>query len=507
MLARRPTNRRRKAAAAILLRDSVIRPCRHLAALAALLLPARVLAGPLDDARAADTGFSGPTNGDLASVYWNPAGLGLLQGPQMMLGGAYQSTRVSVDRASIDPATGANPGSTNFPSASGSGTLQPFRWPPGPGGFFAIGAGIGHRFGIAAALYSPFSSDLTMKPTADGELPTRYHLVDMRFDHTAVSIGLAIHLSESIQIGVAPGALFPSAHLVFDEDTALSGGGSRENPALAARYDLATRGLQVPPSYFLSFGALYRRGRFSLGLAYTTAPLGTGGLVTLSMDNTQITPPGGTPGDLCMGTQTSSCLIGQMSYRLPSIYTAGATWQATSRWSATGIVRWIRNGAHDQITILVAGPSTQPALGASIPDHVVLYRGFTDSFDVRGRAVYEDKHFRLGGTLRLETSAVPAGNVNAAAIDGLKIEPSLAVEWRVWRQVRMSVGYAFTYMFPVDTGTSVFNPRAVSACASASGDLSNPACQARMNGQARPSAEGTYHLWRQALSVYTSFGF
>ena len=453
----------------------------------------------------ADTGFSGPTSGDLASVYWNPAGLGLMQGAQMMLGGAYQSTSVSVDRASIDPATGASPGATNFPSASGSGTLQPIHWPPGPGGFLAIGAGIGHRFGIALALYSPFSSNLTMKPTADGELPTRYHLVSMRFDHIALATGLAIHASESIQIGVVPGFLFPTAHLVFDEDTGLGDSSlPREDPSRAARYDLASRGIQ-PPSYFLSLGAHYRRGRFSLGIAYTSAPLGTSGVVTLGLDNTQITPPGGAPGGLC-ADPTTNCLAGQMRYRLPSIYTAGATWQATPHWSATGIVRLMRNGEHDKITILVAGPTSQPAFGSTIPDHVVLYRGFTDSFDVRGRAVYEDRHFRASGTLRLETSAVPSSHVNAAAIDGLKIEPSLAAEWRVWRQVRMSVGYAFTYMFPVDTGTSVFDPRAASACSAAGGDLSSPACQARMNGQARPSAEGTYHMWRQALWVYTSFG-
>jgi len=471
-------------------------------------MPARALAGPLDDAHVADTGFSGPTSGDLASVYWNPAGLGLLQGPQVMVGGAYQSTSVSVDRESIDPATGTNPGATNFPAASGQGTLQPFHWPPGPGGFFAIGAGIGHRFGIAIAMYSPFSSSLTMKPTAGGELPTRYHLVDMRFDHTAVAIGLAIHASDSIQIGVAPGALFPNAHLVFDEDTALSGSSaSRENPAMAARYDLASRGTLFLPSYFMSFGAHYRHGRLSVGLSYTTAPLGTGGLVTLPLDNTQITPPGGQPGDLCAGAQSPNCLVGQMRYRLPSTYTLGATWQATSHWSATGIVRWLRNGAHDRITILVVGPTSQPTLGSSVPDHVVLYRGFNDSFDVRGRAVYENKRFRVGGSLRLETSAVPASNVNAAAVDGLKLEPSLSAEWRVWRQVRMSVGYAIAYMLPSATGTSIFNPQAVSACASSGGDLSTPACQARMNGQARPSAAGTYHLWRQALSVYTSFGF
>jgi long-chain fatty acid transport protein len=483
---------------------------RLLAILAILFVASGVQAGPLDDAHVADTGFSGPTTGDLTAVYWNPAGLGLMQGPQMMLGGAWQSTSVSVARTSINSPTGTNPGSRNFPTASGSGTLQPFRWPPGPSGFFAIGAGIGHRFGIAMAMYSPFSTKLTMTPAADGQEPTRYHLVSMDFNHIATAIGLAIHASDSIQIGVTPGLLFPTAHLVFDQDTAVGNAG-REDPTTTARYDLATKGI-VTPSYFIAFGAHYRHGRLDLGFSYTTAPIGTGGMVNLPLDNTQIRFPayaadGGPGPGLCPDASTGNCLAGQMSYRLPSIYNLGAKWQATKNWSATAILRWLRYGALDKITILVAGPSSGTALGSSLPDHIVLYRGFQDSFDLRGRVVYETKQFRVGGTLRLETSAVPASYVNAAAIDGTKLEPSLAAEMRIWRQIRMSAGYAFTWMLPVDTGTSVFDPTAASACTSAGGDLSTPACQARMNGQARPSAAGSYHLWRQTFSLLTTIAF
>jgi hypothetical protein len=262
---------------------------RLLAVLAIFFVAPSVLAGPLDDAHVADTGFSGPTTGDVTAMYWNPAGLGLMQGPQIMIGGAWQSTSVSVARTSIDPATGANPGSTTFPTASGSGTLQPFRWPPGPSGFFGIGAGIGHRFGIALALYSPFSSKLTMTPTADGQEPARYHLVSMELNHIATAIGLAIHASDSIQVGVTTGLLWSTAHLVFDEDTALSSG-TGENSAAAARYDLATKGI-VLPSYFLALGAHYHHGRFDLGLSYTSSPLGTSGAVNLPLDNTQISLP------------------------------------------------------------------------------------------------------------------------------------------------------------------------------------------------------------------------
>ncbi len=481
-----------------------------LGATAVGLLGTRAVAGPLDDSHVGDTGFSGPTTGDLTAVYWNPAGLGLLQGPQMILSGSLQTTSVSVDRSSIDPQTGTNPGSTSFPSAKGSATRQPFGWPLGPNGFFALGAGIGRRFGIAVAMYSPFTTKLDMSASADA--PARYHLVSMEMNHIALTPGLAIHASDSIEIGlVAPGFLFPTTHLVFDQDTAMGNATlsqtlGTENPSAAARYDVATRGL-IAPSYFLSVGAAYHRGRLALGVAYTSAPLGSGGAMTLPLDSVQIQLPS-TAGNqtLCPANTTGNCLVGQMSYHLPSIYSLGASLQASRHWSVTGMARWLRYGSHDKVTILIAGPASQQTLGTIVPDHVVLYRGFVDSLDLRGRVAYESKEYRVGGTFRVETSAVPASHVNPAAIDGTKLEPSMAAEMRIWRQIRLGANYAFMWMLPVDTGTSAFDPTAASACNAAGGDLSAPACQARMNGQARPSAAGTYHLWRQTLSVYTTIG-
>lgn len=472
------------------------------------LLTAPALAGPLDDAHVADTGFSGPTTGDLTAVYWNPAGLGLLQGAQAILSGTLETTSVSIDRTSIDGQTGANPGGVGFPTATGNATRTPFRWPLGPQGFFAIGAGIGHRFGIAVAMYSPFTTKLDMKPTPDGQEPARYHLVSMELDHIALTPAIAIHASDNIDIGFASGFLFPTAHLVFDEDTALGNpalaGYGAENPATAARYDLATRGI-ISPSYFLTVGADYRRGRFALGFAYTSAPLFTGGAITLPLDNVHIGIPSAfTDTSLCASNPTGDCVVGQMVYHLPSIYSLGASWQLSRNWSITGMGRWLRYGGQDKITILLAGPSAQQTLGTMLPDHIVMYRGFVDSFDVRGRLVFDRKPLRLSATFRVETSAVPPSHVDAAAIDGTKLEPSVAAEMHLWHRIRIGASYAFLWMLPVQTGDSIFDPTAVSACAAAGGDLSAHACQQRLNGQALPSAAGTYHLWRQTLSVYTT---
>jgi hypothetical protein len=224
------------------------------------------------------------------------------------------------------------------------------------------------------------------------------------------------------------------------------------------------------------------------------------------MESVRIRLPSASGDEALCRSDQPDCLFAQISYHLPSIYTLGASWQASQRWSVTGMVRWLRYGGQDKISILISGPSSQHVLGEKVPDHIVLYRGFQDSLDARARVAYEDKQFRASGTMRIETSAVPASHVNAAAIDGTKLEPSVAAEMRVWRQIRLGASYAFLWMVPVDTGNSVFDPTAASTCNAAGGDLATSACRARMNGQARPSAAGTYHMWQQTLTVYTRIG-
>jgi long-subunit fatty acid transport protein len=478
---------------------------------AALLLAATsALAGPLDDPHVGNLGFSGPTTGDLTAVYWNPAALGLLQGNQFMFGVSLRATYVTVDRAPIDPTTGQPGGTSSFPSASGHGLEQPMAWPPGPGGFLGVGAGVARRFALAIVTYTPFSQKLSF----DVATPTRYHLVSIDSRQLALAAGLAIELTDSLQVGVAPGLLFSYGHLVFDEDTALGSASCAtgpcvvENPEAAARYDLATEGTQAP-SYFVAGGIHFRRGAWEAGLAYASAPLGSGGTVKLALERSQVTPPSNvTTSGLCSTIGPSPCVSGEMRYHLPDLFTAGVTWHATRHLDAVGIVRWVRYGSYDQITIRLVGPSGDTLLGKTLPDQLVLYRGFQDSWDMRARLVHAPwTWFRWSGTLRLETSAVPEANVNAAAVDGPKLEPALATEFTLGRHLRIAAGYALAWMFPVTVNNSTFNPAAATACAQAAGDLSLPACQTRLAGQARPTAAGSYKMLQQTLGLMTTVNF
>jgi long-subunit fatty acid transport protein len=473
-----------------------------------LMSAAPALAGPLDDPHVGGVGFSGPTTGDLTAVYWNPAALGLIQGNQFMFGASLRATSVTVDHAPIDPMTGLPGGTRSFPSASGHGLEQPFAWPPGPMSFLGVGAGIARRFALALAAYTPFSQKLSFGLASGGEQPTRYHLVSVDSRQLALALGIAIDLTDSLKVGVAPGLLFSYGRLVFDEDTAIANGTGVEDPAAAARYDLATQGTRAP-SYFVTGGIHFRRAAWEAGLAYTSAPLGTGGAVRLAVQQSQVTPPAtpATPA-LCSAMAHSPCVSGEMRYRLPDLFTAGVTWHATRHLDAVGIVRWVRYGSYDQIKIRVVGPSNDTLLGHNLPDQLVLYRGFQDSWDMRARLVHAPwPWFRWSGTLRMETSAVPNANVNAAAVDGFKIEPALATEFALGRHLRIAAGYALTWMLPVTVGTSAFDPTAAAACARAADDLSSPACQTRLAGQARPTAAGNYKMLQHTLALVTTVSF
>jgi len=226
-----------------------------------------------------------------------------------MFGASLRATRVTVDRAPIDPVTGQPGGTASFPSASGRGFEQPIAWPPGPGGFLGVGAGVARRFALAIATYTPFSQKLSFDVTT----PTRYHLVSVDSRSSRWCAGW--HRSDGFAAGrCCPGLLFSYGHLVFDETqhSALR----RRTPQRRRRYDLATDGTQAP-SYFVVGGIHYRRGAWEAGLAYASAPLGSDGRSSWPW-NAEVTPPSSTAtSDLCSTIGPRPCVSGEMRYTCP----------------------------------------------------------------------------------------------------------------------------------------------------------------------------------------------
>jgi long-subunit fatty acid transport protein len=487
------------------------------AAAAALLLPRSLLASPIDDPHIGGIGFSGPATGDLAAIYWNPAAVGLISDNQAMVAATGRLSTLSVMRQAIDPATGQPGGARTFPEARGRSTLHPIGWPPGPGGLLAVAAALGNRFTLGIGAYSPFAQQVSWA-AAEGQTPTRFHAVGADLRHAALVPALAIRVGTGIRIGAAPGFLFSTGRLVFDEDTALGAGAAGltadcgdgpcgvENPAAAAGYEVASgfHPFDSSLSFTLAGGIHIERPGWSLGLAYITRPLGTeGGGIEIGARNTRLTPPPRSSGaPLCPADSPDACVFGHLQYGLPDTVTAGFTYHLTPRLDLGVVFRWLNLSQHETIRIRLVGPATGALRTSALPEQIVLYRGFRDVVDTRLRAVLRlGGRAQLAGLIRVETSALAPERVSPGAVDGHKLEPALAARLWLTSSLALAAGYSFTFMLPVNTGQSVFDPTTEIACREAGGDIQTPACQARNAGKARPTAAGRYTQHGHSLSV------
>jgi hypothetical protein len=201
----------------------------------------------------------------------------------------------------------------------------------------------------------------------------------------------------------------------------------------------------------------------------------------------------------CPGGQSSRCVFGDISYRLPDVVIGGTTWHVAPGVEVTAMVRWLWLHVQDRIDIRLSGP-TLDATG--LPQHIVLYRGFHDVWDARARISYWwRERIRVGAMVRFETSAVDDNAVNPAAVDGFKIEPVLLAEVRLARRFWLGGGYGLTIMPAVNVTNSAFDPTSATACAKSGGDLANAGCQDRLAGKARPTGDGHYTLLQQDFGL------
>jgi hypothetical protein len=479
---------------------------------------ARAQATSLDDPNIGGIGFSGPTTGDLGAIYWNPAALGLMRGLQVTVGGTGEYAATTVRRASIDPATGLPGAGMSFSAARSRSFTQPLTWPPGPGAFAGLAYDVGgDRFSLGFATFMPYSERTSYGSVTDPTNPTRYHRIAADLRNLALVPALAIRLSGDLRLGFAPGFLFSTGHLSFDEPTCPAGASTPcpagENADGDARYDIASSsGLSSAKFAFtLGGGLYYRRRAWEFGLAFSSRPFGGDGPspAGISGVDTLVTRPARDGGTslTCMNGRADGrgCVFANVSYNLPFVITAGATWHPVAGGELSAIARVLSFPAGDVLDIRVIGASLEVS---GLPQHIVLYRGYGTVYDLRLRyAQWLGEGIRIGGGLRLESSALPSDAVSPAAVDGLKMQPTVMILVRPTKRISITAGYGFTYMFDVTANNSVFAPGAAAGCQAAGGDLTAGDCMTRLAGKARPTAAGTYGNFRHdfSLSVTTRF--
>ena len=467
-------------------------------------------AAPLDEPFVGGLSFDGPTSPNLGAVYWKPAALGLVRGFQLMVAASARLSTVEVNRAPIGP-TGAPGGTMTFPTAR----AHDLAWPSlGPRSYLALSTDFGgDRFTIAFATYMPYLQQISFPLSPKGDEPTRYHMLTLDLRNLVLVPALSIRFGGDFRIGFAPGFMFSTGRLSFAEDLGLNAGLPAEDPQNAAGYDISSgNGLgDAKFSVTLGAGLYYRRRSFELGVAYQSRPLGSDVPgVEVAGQHTQVTLPpadqmGGGGVLTCPNQQSNRCVFGDISYRLPDVWIGGATWRLGPGVELSAMVRWIWLHVHDRIDVRLSGPTLDEH---NLPQHVVLYRGFKDVWDTRLRVSYWwRERIRVGAMLRLETSAVDDNGVNAAAVDGFKVEPVGLIEFRVIRQLWLGGGYGVTFMRAVDVTNSAFEPTAATACTASGNNLTTEACQLRMAGRARPTAAGHYTAQTQDFGVTLTLKF
>ncbi|MES1165379.1 MAG: hypothetical protein ABUR63_06475 [Verrucomicrobiota bacterium] len=467
-------------------------------AVGAVALPDRLAwAVGLDDPHIGGIGFSGPTTGDLAAVYWNPAAVGLMHGLNLTFAGTSTQTTTTVARAPVA-------GLPSFNDTRASDFSQPFIWPPGPGSFAGVSYDVGgDRFTLAFATYMPFVDRSTYQATPGQALATRYHRVSTDLRNLALVPALSVRFLGDFRLGVAPGVLFSTGRLSFAESTCLSSAGCVEDPAADANLDLGSdQGIfSAKVGVTLAAGIYFRRRAWEFGFSFSSRPLGeVDGSAVISGDRSGITKPGGQPLTCQNGNPDGrNCVFADIVYKLPYTISGAVAWHPRPGWETAAIVRVLSFPANDVIDIRLTGTTLADA---SVPARISLYRGYGTVVDTRLRlSTWINQHLRAGVTLRFESSALPGRAVSPAAVDGRKVEPAAMIVLQVVRHVWIGAGYAFTYMFPVTANPSDFAPDAAARCTAAGESLTEPACITRRNGLARPTAAGTYHRIGHALSL------
>lgn len=478
--------------------------------------PARAV--PIDDPQVGGIGFSGPTTGDLAAIYWNPAALGLMHGVNVTFAGTGQLSTTTVSRTAIN-ANGQPGGGASMPVAKASPRAHPFVWPPGPGAFAGISYDVGgDRLTLAAAVYMPFL-DRTTYQTSGAATPdtlaTRYHRISADLRNLALVPAFAVRLAGDFRLGFAPGVLLSTGRMSFAESTCSSANPctTAEDPATDAQVDIGSnQGIfSSKAAVTLTTGLYFRRRAWQFGVSFASRPLGgdVGGAAVIVGDQSSVRRA---PRDVnetspalvsCDNQRADGrgCVFADIVYKLPYILTGAVSWNPRPGLELTALGRILSFPANDVIDIRLTGAALADT---GVPAHIVLHRGYGTVVDTRLRfAAWIREWIRVGAGLRFESGALPLRSVSPATVDNQKFQPTAMLLIRPVRHLWIAAGYGFTYMLPVNNDTSAFDPTAARDCALAGGDLGpgTPSCQLRKEGLARGTAAGSYRHYAHDFSL------
>ncbi len=450
--------------------------CVLCGALAGLLLATHASAAPLFQPRPLPNAIAGPTDANVAAIFYNPAALGPLRGFHLYAEGD-GSFNIGSERRD------GNAGSTALDWTNFHGFV-----------------------GLTTDLLTDTITVglSTQAPLVDssrfGNGAAAYQSIEETFVTYQQSVAAAIRLNSRFYFGAS--ATFAESWMNYkyaldaaprlgaagvDRGNGLCGVGAcgLENPL--AKETLRLRGFGWGIGF--SVGVLGRPvDRLWLALSYISHTFNTGRGVDLPLSSE-------TQGRLAIPGGNVYRVSTSVSTAVPDIVMAAMRAELTPRVDLEVTARWVHYGTRSQLDVLVqGGQKGQVPAAFRPPPQFLLDQGLQDTFAIEASTRWRVKpSLLLSPSLVFETSAVESSAVSAAQLDAPKFDLALTAEWHPVRHLRLGA-HAGVTTYVLGDIKSRFNSNDYVSCVEKGYDLNQPGCLAVTNGYANPTSSGHYQL-------------
>jgi long-chain fatty acid transport protein len=431
-----------------------VRRALHALALAVLLCSS-------GDARAALVGtiFSGPTTGDAAAIYQNPAAMTLLSGTSGLLFGAVSAIRLHYQRDTVSAFDG-----------------QPFAqadvFIPKPNltvGVVTDATLRRFRFGLGVSL--PIIDGATWETQYGGRpSSTRYFAMNARLIYFNIEPTVAYRISRHISVGLGldiVGAIL-SQDVMTDfgarvnqmackalkaTSCTLDAPLGREDPTYDARTSIggmgwsagAFVGVLVTPVPRLRLGASFHTGGFTISIPVDLSveiPPAVTDYIAKALPAVKLPPLAAT---------------GYVETVSPMFATVGIAVDVTPKLELSADMHWTDYSA----TSLMVGVVTESD-ALNLIQRQVLIKARDDQYLVGLRGVYQIlRPLKAALRFEYENNTRPSAHTTPVSIDFHKFSLHLGASWQITRHIAASLEYGHYFMISRTIESSRFAPNAL----------------------------------------------
>ncbi|MDH2431798.1 outer membrane protein transport protein [Pokkaliibacter sp. MBI-7] len=374
---------------------------------------------------------------DPATIFYNPAGLTLLEGTQVMFGG-----------------TAVDPHSTFHYDTVTTGSGQPAS-PTDGGGSFAKKAAIPHGYlsskindqlTLGLGVFVPFGAKIGY----DDHFAGRYYGESIDFKSLAINPSLGYKINEQNSVGIGVSAQYLNVKLGNSVDTmsvaygsCLAGGGTAALcSAAAAGYagqpDIQAHVTGSDWGYGFNLGYLFTpSAQTRIGLAYRShIAQKLEGRASYRVSDTL---PGGTASALNAGINTAMADSRSTTYvTTPETVSLNAYHQLNAQWSIMGDLTWNRQSRMQQVQINM--PTAQ------IPDRKITYKSaWHNSWRASLGASYQlDPQWTLRGGYMYDQTPVSAASYAMTILpDATRQLFSVGASYRIDAHNTLDLAYSY----------------------------------------------------------------